>query len=265
MLKLIFYKLKPQAVSLLFLALSLVIMNLVVYAAWKILGGQQGALMGLVKDSLELVGIVSGEGTGVDNFAPSFLALGWRHPLIIAIFVGFAASRGSKAVAAEIEGETAGFLFTLPLHRSLIILADFLATSLGMFFLLASFIISSMVFGSVFGLNIGAGRLILTGFVTYLLYMSFYAIAYLLSTLTKKPGMSSNLTLLTALGLYLLDLGGNLLDGLDSLRKITLFSQYKVAESLGGLSILGGGMAFYLLVIILFMGLTVFLSLKADY
>ncbi|HHX76838.1 MAG TPA: hypothetical protein GX697_00595 [Firmicutes bacterium] len=265
MLKLIFYKLKPQAVSLLFLALSLVVMNLVIYAAWKILGGQQGALMGLVKDSLELVGIVSGEGTGLDNFAPSFLALGWRHPLMIAVFVGYAVSRGSKAVAAEIEGETAGFLFTLPLRRFLIILADFLATSLGMFFLLASFIISSMVVGSVFDLSIGAGRLALTGFVTYLLYMSFYAIAYLLSILTRKPGMSANITFLAVLGLYLLDLGGNLLDSLNSLRKVTLFAQYKVAESLGGLSVLGGEMAFYLLVILLFMGLTVFFSLKADY
>ncbi len=235
--RLLFIWLKEQWLALGILAILLVLMNLCMYIGWYLLGGTDGILVNLLHDGIEMLQVFGGQGVHVDNLNASYLAVGWRHPIVVAVLAGYAASRGSKAVATEIQEQRSEFLFSLPYPRFLIVLAHFFTTMLGTAALVATLVFSSIFFSGLFGPEIETGYYLATGFATFSLYIAVAAIAYFFSSLLRQGGWALNFTMVVILVLYGADFAANL--GLMESSSHTLFVNYKVAESLGGLSSLG--------------------------
>ncbi len=237
--RLIFVWLKEQWLNLSILAALLVVINLCMYIGWKILGDSGGTLIGLLRDGIDMLHAFGGEGVHLDNLEASFLAVGWRHPIVVAILAGYASARGSRSVATEIEEDRAELLFSLPYPRFVIVLLHFLSTMLGIAILTAAFVFSGIFFGNILGPEIAAANYMATGFATVGFYGAMAALAYFFSSFLRRGGWALNLSLLVILILYAVDFAGNL--GLfESFQKYTLFANYKVAESLGGMTSLGG-------------------------
>jgi ABC-type transport system involved in multi-copper enzyme maturation permease subunit len=237
--RLIFAWLKEQWLNLSILAAFLVFINLCLYIGWKILGVPDSSLIGLVRDGIEMIHAFGGGGVHPDNLEASFLAVGWRHPIVVAMLAGYATARGSRSVATEIEEGRAELLFSLPYPRFVIVLLHFCSTLLGIALLTAALVFSSIVFGNLLGPEIAASNYIATGFVTVALYGVMAALAYFFSSFLRRGGWALNLSLLVILVLYAVNFAGNL--GLfESYQKYTLFANYRVAESLGGITTLGG-------------------------
>ncbi len=235
--RLLYIWLKEQWLTVAILGVILVIMNLCMYIGWHLLGGSGGILVSLLKDGIEMVQVFGGKGVHPDNLEASFLAVGWRHPIVVAILAGYAASRGSKAVATEIEKDRSEFLFSLPYPRFVIVLAHFFTTMLGTAALVAALVFSSIYFSQTLGPEISASNYLATGYVTFALYIAIASIAYFFSSLLRQGGWALNFSLVIILVLYVADFAANL--GLVEHSRNTLFVNYKVAESLGGLSSLG--------------------------
>ncbi len=242
---------------------SLTVFNFVMYLAWKVMIGSD-LLTNFLKDSLGLLQAIGGSGVDVENFAASFLALGWRQPILIAIFIGYVLTRGSRSVAADIEEETTDFIYTLPISRFLILVTDFLSTLAGLTAMTAVLVFSGIFFGNVFDLQIEAGKYFMTGVATVAMYAAFTSIVYLLSALTKKTGITFLLSAFIIFILYLIDLVGNLFEGASSLQSITLFSQYRVAEFLGGISGAGGDIFTWILISVVLLALTALRVITSD-
>lgn len=232
--RLIYTWTKEQWLVLPLLGILLVFMNLLLSLAWHLLGGATGILASLLQDGIEMLRVFGGQGVGPDNLVASYLAVGWRHPIIVALMAGYAASRGSKAVAREIEEGRAEFLYSLPYPRFAILLVHFITTALGMAALTAVLVYSAIFFSRTFGPEIEASRYVATGTLTFSLYMVVASVAYFFSSLLRQGGWAQNLTLIILLALYGADFGANL--GLWENSRYTLFLDYKVAEVLGGLS-----------------------------
>lgn len=235
--RLLYAWLKEQWLILPILGFLLILLNVAMYIAWHLLGGAEGILGSLLQDGIEMVQVFGGQGVGSGNLGASYLAVGWRHPIVVAMLAGYAASRGSKAVAREIEEERSEFLFSLPYPRFFILLAHFLTTALGVAVLSALLVYSSIYFSGTFGLEIAASSYRATGYITFALYMAVASIAYFFSSFLRQGGWALNLTLVLVLALYAGDFGANL--GFWENSSYTLFVNYRVAESLGGLSTLG--------------------------
>ena len=235
--RLLYTWLKEQWLLLPILGVLLVAMNAIMYVAWHLLGGVDGILGSLLQDGIEMLQAVGGSGVSPENLGAGYLAVGWRHPIVVAILAGYAASRGSKAVAREIEEERSEFLFSLPYPRFLIVLIHIFTTVLGLGALTALLVYSSIFFSRTFGPDIATSGYMATGFITFSLYLAVGSVAYFFSSFMRQGGWALNVTLLIFLVLYGADLGANL--GLWENSRYTLFINYKVAESLGGLSSLG--------------------------
>jgi hypothetical protein len=237
--RLIFAWFKEQWLNLSILAALLIIINLCMYIGWKILGEPGGTLISLLRDGIDMLHAFGGGGVHPDNLEASFLAVGWRHPIVVAMLAGYATARGSRSVATEIEEDRAELLFSLPYPRFVIVLLHFFSTILGIAFLTGAFVFSGIFFGNILGPEIAASNYIATGFATIGFYGAMAAIAYFFSSFLRRGGWALNLSLLVILVLYAVDFAGNL--GLfESYQKYTLFANYRVAESLGGMTTLGG-------------------------
>lgn len=237
--RLVFAWLREHWLNLAILAAVLVFINLCMYIGWKIVGGPGSSIYSLITDGIDMLRAFGGEGVHADNLEASFFAVSWRHPIVVAILAGYAASRGSRSVATEIEEGRSELLFSLPYPRFVIVLVHFFSTMLGLAILVASLVFSSIFFGNILGAGMAASGYMATGFATFGLYLAVAAIAYFFSSFLRRGGWALNLSLLVVLILYGVDFAGNV--GLfESLQKYTLFANYKVAESLGGLSTLGG-------------------------
>ena len=235
--RLFLLRVKQQWFLLLILALCLISISFIMHLSWRILGGSSGQLMSLLRDGIEMLHVFGGAGISGTNLAPSFLALGWRHPIVIALLLGYVLSRGSKAVAAEVEEDTAGFLFSLPYPRPVIILVDYLSTMVGLGLLVGVLIFGGLFFGRAFGPDLSVSIYMVTAWATFWLYMAFGSLAYFLSSLLKKSSYALNISLLLVVLLYLIDLTGNVLGLFEGLQRFSLFGQYNIAYALSGASL----------------------------
>lgn len=250
--RLLFAWLKEQWLILPVLGALLVLLNVCMYIAWNLLGGADGILGSLLQDGIEMLQVFGGEGVSSENLSASYLAVGWRHPIVVAMLAGYAASRGSKAVAREIEEERSEFLFSLPYPRFVIVLIHFITTVLGVGILAALLVYSSIYFSRTFGPEIEASNFVATGYLTFGLYMAVASMAYFFSSLLRRGGLAQYFTLVIFLILYVADFGANL--GFWENSRYTIFVNYKVAEALGGLSSLGPETMGFLGIAALFFG-----------
>ncbi len=197
-----------------------------------------------------------GVGFSIDELVASYLAMGWRHPLVVFLFLGFAISRAGE-LAREMETGTGDLLFSLPYYRYQILLTEYLATIAGLFII--NFFLAASVYGwsLIFSLEDLPS---LMGFfwvfvLSFLLYSMFAALAFLVASRSRTAGQATGYTIGIVAVLYLADFLSSIQPQLEFMQPYTLFHQYQVTEALiRGAGLWGEFLIYFLLTMICILG-----------
>ncbi len=176
-----------------------------------------------------------GVGFSLEELTASYLAMTWRHPLILFILMGFGVVR-SLEIGREIESGTGDLLFSLPLKRSRIILADFLATVLGLFLINFVLVVGVYIWARVFSIDDIPG---FYGFfwvflISFFLHIMFSALALCVASVGKTNRQSVSWTIGIIAVLYISDFLAAMQPQIEAIHPFTLFYQYQVSEALAG-------------------------------
>jgi ABC-2 type transport system permease protein len=91
-------------------------------------------------------------GENMDYSTTALEVCWWNHPVIVLTVVGWALSRGSAAVAAEIERGTLDLTLSRPVRRSTYLLSQVAFLILGLFLLAAALIAGNRVGAQIYAL-----------------------------------------------------------------------------------------------------------------
>jgi ABC-2 type transport system permease protein len=179
----------------------------------------------------------------------SFLAMAWRHPIVLAVIGGMAVSYGSAFIAREVGDGTVDLLFSRPVTRSRLFWND-LAVSSGM--LLAVTMVFSMSLwaaASSMGLSPpGAASFARAGLLTYVFAWALLGLAYLVGSLSRDGRRAVGTSAALFIAMYMVDVVGVLWNRVEPLRPLSLFAYFTPLDSLFARAE-GTGNAFILLAV----------------
>lgn len=133
------------------------------------------------------------------------------------IFISVTASRGSSAIAGEIEAGTADILFSLPISRTRILLSKLIAMILEVL-LLSILTVSSIVIGAqLVDMGISTAAIITATGSSALLALSYGAIALFAGSLTGKKATATGLAITFAIAALLFYSLAPIVDTFDSI------------------------------------------------
>ncbi|MBS3937371.1 MAG: ABC transporter permease subunit [Peptococcaceae bacterium] len=155
----------------------------------------------------------------------TFLAMAWRHPIILVILVGWAASLGSGYAAKEIGEKTADLLFARPMSRSKLLAHDLLVAG-SLLFINTMLFSLSLYFGALsFGLN--PPRLesfAIAGLQYFVFALAVLSIAYLLGAWAREGKVVVGAMGGLFAAMYTIELVGGLWDAVEPLKTFSLFT-----------------------------------------
>ncbi|MHB0976840.1 MAG: ABC transporter permease [Candidatus Aquicultorales bacterium] len=144
-------------------------------------------------------------------------------PLLILIYaIGF----GANAIAGEEERGTLDLLLANPITRRRFLLEKFAALIAGVGGLSLVFWLTLVGGAAIVDMDIGLARLTQATVSLALLGLSFGGIALAIGSATGKKGLSTGVTSGAGVVFYLINSFAPLVEGLDSLRKVSLFYYY---------------------------------------
>ncbi|MEE8600467.1 ABC transporter permease subunit [Euzebya tangerina] len=144
----------------------------------------------------------------------------------LAIFIGYAVSRGARAIAGEEQQGTLELLVTQPRTRTAIAVERVI----GMLGLLALLVVVQMVIllvtGPPAGLEFGTAEVVQASAGLFLLAGMFGSLAFTVGAMTGARGLAVAVSAGLALGLFLLTGLGGLVDGLATAAELSPFTRY---------------------------------------
>lgn len=196
----------------------------------------------------------------------SYLALGWRHPLVLVLLASFVISRGAGAFAGEQEGGYGELLFTRPVARWRILTIHFFVTLAGLFFICCGKVLATLFFLFLNQIPNAPHPLLIfqLGVFSFSLYSLMASYAYLFSVLSPVRGRAMGWAVGTTLFFYSLEVLGDFWGLLETLQPLSIFYYYQPFTILLGESDLGLNLPFLILPAILLTLLSVFLLERRD-
>lgn len=165
--------------------------------------------------------------------ATSFLAMAWRHPIVLAVIGGLAASYGSAFLAREVGDGTADLLFSRPVTRSRLFWNDVAASSGVLFAVTMAFSLSLWAAAAALGLSPpGAVKFVWAGWLTFAFALALLAIAYLVGSLLSDGRRAVGTSAALFAVMYMVDVVGTLWDRIEPLRPLSLFAYFTPLDSL---------------------------------
>jgi len=165
----------------------------------------------------------------------TFLAMAWRHPIILVILVGWAASLGSGYAAKEVGEKTADLLFARPVSRGMLLLYDLVVSSSLLFANTMLFSAALYFMSSAFGQRTPALSAFLAAGLQYFAFaLALLAIAYLIGCFSREGK-----TVVGVMGgifatMYAIELVGGLWDAVEPLKTFSLFTYLTPHAALTG-------------------------------
>ncbi|MDP2872069.1 MAG: ABC transporter permease subunit [Bacillota bacterium] len=163
----------------------------------------------------------------------SFLAMAWRHPIVLAVIAGMAASYGSAFLAREVGDGTADLLFSRPVTRSRLFWNDLAVSSGIMAAVTVLFSLSLWVAASAMGLSPpGVAQFFRAGVLTLAFALALLAVAYLVGSLLSDGRRAMAISAALFIAMYMVDAVGTLWDRVEPLRPLSLFAYFTPLDSL---------------------------------
>ncbi|GEM_PF-2396452 len=228
-------RMREQKTVLLAYALGLAVFSGIMAWSYEAFSEDTGFLTQMFVQFEDLMQAFVGVGFSLEDLTATYLAMTWRHPLILFLLIAFGVER-SSGLARELQTGTGDLLFTLPYPRYSIIFSDFLATTRGLLIINLLLVIGVYLFSLLFGVeDIPA----LTGFfwvflLSFFLHLMFSALALLVATLSRTGGQALGWTVGIISILYVGDFLASMQPQLEFIQPFTIFYHYQVSEALAG-------------------------------
>lgn len=261
---LIYFKVRQNYRTATYVTLGFLIFGLMMLAAYNafdlqdMMGGMPQGAEDLMRGMLGTRGVLMWD-------ISTFLAMAWRHPIVLVMLVGWAASLGAGYAAKEIGEKTADLLFARPMSRARLLWHDLLvAGSL----LLANTMFFSffLYFGSqFFALNPPAlGAFVVAGLQYFAFAFAALSISYLVGAFVRDAK-----TVVATVGgifatMYTIELVGGLWDAIEPLKTFSLFTYLTPHSALAKAASAWTDLYILLTVAVVSIGLTYILMERRD-
>lgn len=216
-------------------AAGLIALAAITIAFWPTISEQQEELNRLVESYPEaLVALFAGGGAldlaSEAGFLDSQL-YAFMFPVVVLVFaVGF----GAGAIAGEEDRGTMELLLAQPLSRRRLVAEKALALAVALAGLCAVVFLSVWAGALAFGMEIGAGRVAAATLALFLLGLAFGTLALALGAATGRRAVAIGVTATVALGAYLLQSLGPLVELLEPWTPLSPFAHYATGDRLRG-------------------------------
>ncbi len=202
-----------------------------------------------------------GVGFSLDELTASYLGMTWRHPLILFILMGFGVSR-SLGISREIDSGTGDLLFSLPLRRSKIILAEFITTSVGLLIINLSLVLGVYFWSRVLSIQDIPG---FYGFfwvfiISFFLHIMFSAFSLFIVCIVKSARKATAWSIGIISVLYLGDFLAGMQPQIEAIHPFTVFYHYQVPEALAGNALWFETLLFLILTLVFFTAASFFIQ-----
>ncbi len=160
--------------------------------------------------------------------AQGYIALGFRHPLVIVIIAAYGVASASAAIAGEIDRKTILMLLARPLPRHHLVIAKLVDSLLGIVALVLALFVGTEIGIALAGLGdaVSIGTLLLMSFNALALFFAIMGYSYLISALSSSLGRAIMLSTAVAVVSFFVDFMANLFDVLEPLGYISIFHYF---------------------------------------
>jgi len=221
---LIYFKLRQNYRTATYVTLGFFVFGLMMLAAYNAFDMQ--SMMGeMPPGSEDLMRAMLGTKGVLMWDIGTFLAMAWRHPIILVMLVGWAASLGSGYAAKEIGEKTADLLFARPMSRAKLLWHDLLIAA-SLLFACTMFFSLTLYFGAqFFALNPPAlSAFVVAGLQYFVFALAVLGISYLVGAFVRDAK-----TVVATVGgifaaMYTIELVGGLWDAIEPLKTFSLFT-----------------------------------------
>lgn len=190
------------------------------------------AMDAVMREGEGLLRAIAGGGGAEPTGLMPFLALVWRHPLILVVLVMTASAMGTF-VAREVGDGTVDLLFSRPMSRTRLVLHYFAASNVWLLAITILFSLGLRVIAVQLGLGPpGWTEFIVAGLLTFAFALSILGTSYLIGSLTRDGRQALGLAGGLFATMYALDVVGGIWDVIEPYRVVSLFRYFAPLEAL---------------------------------
>jgi len=257
-------RMDEQKITLLAFSGGIIMFSMIMVWSYEAFTQDSDFLLQMFSGFEELMRAFVGVGFSLEELAASYLGMGWRHPLILFLFLSFGISRG-VGLAGEIDRGTGDLLFSLPYSRRRIIATEFLTTVLSLFLLNLVLAASIYAFSRGFQLEDTPGTVdfLRALFLSFSLHIMFTALSFAVAASARTGGQAVGRAVGIVAVFYLMDFLASLQPQLEFLEPFTLFHQYRVTDALAGNAV-WGELGLYTFLTLIFLLASFFFMQKRD-
>lgn len=204
---------------------GLALVCLVTLGSWPAVRGSAADLDRVLADLPPALTAFAGQ--GIASFSAAGL-IGSRlfGTVGLALVVGFAVSRGARALAGEAQQGTLELLAAQPVSRTTLAIGKVVAAALALAVLVGAELLVLVVTGPLMSLGFATSDILAAGAGLYVLAALFGAVAFFCSACTLRRPSSVACGAGLAAGLFLLTGLGALVDPLEPLARLSPFTHY---------------------------------------
>ena len=176
-----------------------------------------------------LSALMKAEGSLLAAAGPQgYLAIGFRHPLVLIVLAAYAISVASSSIAREIERRTILLVLARPIPRYNLVVSKGGALVIVLVALLAALLAGSFagVLASGLGDNVDLGPFLIAGVNALALGLAIAGYSFLVSAMTSDGGRAILVSTGVTVMLFFLDFVSGLFDVLEPLGLLSLFHYY---------------------------------------
>lgn len=227
-------RIKEQWASLLAMGMGFVLFAAIMAWSYEAFAQDTGFMTLLFDQFKTIMEAMVGVGFSLDALMASYLAITWRHPLILFLILAFSISR-SIGLNREWETGTGDLLFFLPYSRIQILSIEFLVTATGIVILNLFLFLSVYGWAHCFQLEDIPPffHFFWVFLLSVFLYLMFSAMGYAIACWMKHSKEASIVAISILAALYFGDFLASLQPMFSGLKPLTLFHQYQVNKVLG--------------------------------
>ena len=201
------------------------ILGLVTTGSWPSVEGSSAELGQVLEDLPDAFSAFFGEGIA-DFSAAGIVGSRLFGTIGLALFIGFAVSRGARAIAGEEQDGTLELLVTQPVSRARVAIDKVVAALLALALLVAAQMLLLLVMMPLVGLGFPLIDVVGASVGLYLLSAMFGALAFAVGAATGNRSLAVAAGAGTAAGLFLLSGLGGLVDAIRPIADLSPFALY---------------------------------------
>ncbi len=227
--------LKGHRLTLALMMLGLALLALIIPATYQAIGGPSiNQMMESLPSSFQAF-IKAQGGSLLTSGAQGYIAVGFRHPVVLVIGAAFAIASASSAVAGQVGRRTILLMLVRPVVRWQLLSTRIAETVTGLLLLVVASLAGTAIGLAVSGLaGVSFPRLIIAVVNAFALFAAISGYAYAISASTSEGGRAAGIaTGLTAL-FFIMDFLAELWSPLGWMGPLSVFNYYDAIDAATG-------------------------------